>query len=438
MAIEHAFKPKDGERLPCRPGLARTEYVETASGLRLRVTASGARAWSVVFWSPTARTSRRLKLGDAASMPLAAARASARKALHEVEHGGRDPYADRLAAREREQAVRRQRAEDRRRTTEERSRREVTFGSVCREYVKHRRTLPGGKYGRTARPRTLSLWDSMLRVHVEPVIGDRAPEDLRREDLVRVLEGAVSNGGPSMAWNVRGMLSAVWRWMEQRPDALGIRLPAVSPLVGLPKVGADRGSRDRVLSPAEIWKLWRATEDHSLAGPALRFMLLTATRVREATELPWKEIDEQAKVWRLPAERNKGGRVRVIPLSEPALACLRSLPHDGENVFGRARLIRPMKAIRAAMGGERWEPRDLRRTAATLCARLGSDPFVVSLILGHASADDRMPSVTAAYLKWGYGEKVREALDRLGRWVQATVSRKSEPGDVVRFEKRGG
>ncbi len=54
------------------------------------------------------------------------------------------------------------------------------------------------------------------------------------------------------------------------------------------------------------------------------------------------------------------------------------------------------------MAGEPWQPRDLRRTAATLCARLGADPFVVALVLGHAHADVRMPSVTRTYLRWGY------------------------------------
>lgn len=438
MAIECAFRPDDGKRLPWRAGAARTEYHETASGLRLRVTASGARSWYVTFWSATARTSRRLKLGDAATMSLAKARAEARRALHAVEHEGRDPYAERVAEMAREREARQKRAEERRRAADERKLRSVTFAKVCAEYIEHRRTLPGGKYGRVARPRSLSLWDSMLRLHVEPVIGGRSPEDVTREDVVNVLESAVKKGGPSMARNVRGLISAVWRWMADRPRTLGVRLPAVSPFDGLPKIGAERGSRDRVLSPAEVWRLWRATEDEGHAGLALRFMLLTATRVRETTELPSSELDLAGKVWNLPAARNKGGRDHAIPLSVQAIAVLnrtRALAPD-EHVFGRVKLHEPTKAIRAAMGGAPWEPRDLRRTAATICARLGADPFVVSLLLGHASADTRMPTVTGAYLKWGYGERVREALARLGAWVAETVTRKTPPGDVVAFETR--
>ena len=63
------FKPDDGKRLPCREGEDRTEYLERATGLRLRVSRSGSRTWLVAFWSPVAKTTRRLKLGDAAVMP---------------------------------------------------------------------------------------------------------------------------------------------------------------------------------------------------------------------------------------------------------------------------------------------------------------------------------------------------------------------------------
>ena len=96
-------------------------------------------------------------------------------------------------------------------------------------------------------------------------------------------------------------------------------------------------------------------------------------------------------------------------------------------------LAQPIKAIRDAIGVKDWKPRDLRRTAATVCARLGADPFVVSLLLGHARPDARMPAVTAAYLRHSYVEKVGDALATLGKWVEETVTSKKEPGGVVAF-----
>jgi len=109
--------------------------------------------------------------------------------------------------------------------------------------------------------------------------------------------------------------------------------------------------------------------------------------------------------------------------------------HGGADVFDRVRVTESMSRIRAAMGGEPWQPRDLRRTAATLCAGLGADPFVVALVLGHANADGRMPAVTRTYLRWGYQDKVKDALDRLGEWVEQTVRAAEEPGAVAEFRR---
>ena len=49
MAVERTFGAHDGRRLPCVTGEGRTEYHEPATGLRLRVTAQGARTWVLVY-----------------------------------------------------------------------------------------------------------------------------------------------------------------------------------------------------------------------------------------------------------------------------------------------------------------------------------------------------------------------------------------------------
>jgi integrase len=49
--------------------------------------------------------------------------------------------------------------------------------------------------------------------------------------------------------------------------------------------------------------------------------------------LPWSELDLDAGLWRLPAERNKSGRAFEIPLSAPVVETLRMLPRLGPMVF---------------------------------------------------------------------------------------------------------
>jgi integrase len=430
------FRAGDGKRLPCRDREQRTEYVETASGLRLRVTRSGARSWCIAYWSRVAKTTRRLKLGDAAVMPLSKARTAARAALAAVETQGRDPYAERAAQASQEREERRRRAEAR---LQARTRRAPTVAAVCRAYIEHRAALPSGRFGRPARPYTVSLWNGLVRNHVEPSIGGSRSDRVTPEDIVGALEAAVRRGGPSMGVNLRNFLAAAWRWAERRPKALG---GAVAPIAfgALEQVGRPRQQRERSLRPGEVWRLWRATADEGIQGELLRFILLTAARVKEAARLPWSELDLARGTWTLPADRCKTARERAIPLSRPAVALLERVKPEakGRFVFGGAGRVEALVIgrVRERMKGEHWEPRDLRRTCATICASLKTDPFTIALLLGHARADARVPVVTATYNRWNYADQVRAALERFGEWVDDTVSRDREPGDVVSLEAR--
>ena len=80
------------------------------------------------------------------------------------------------------------------------------------------------------------------------------------------------------------------------------------------------------------------------AARGLEFCILTATRTSEAMEARWQEIDLDAKVWTLPAERTKAGREHRIPLSERAVQILREMEKAkyGEFVFTGRKPDRPL------------------------------------------------------------------------------------------------
>ena len=52
------------------------------------------------------------------------------------------------------------------------------------------------------------------------------------------------------------------------------------------------------------------------------FLILTAARSSEVRGVRWEEIEREAAVWTLPAERMKAGREHRVPLSDRALAVL--------------------------------------------------------------------------------------------------------------------
>jgi integrase len=73
----------------------------------------------------------------------------------------------------------------------------------------------------------------------------------------------------------------------------------------------------------------------SIAGLALEFLILTATRAGEAAGARWDGIDMAAKIWVIPANRMKAGKEHRVPLCGRALAILEKLAEarTGDFVF---------------------------------------------------------------------------------------------------------
>ena len=126
------------------------------------------------------------------------------------------------------------------------------------------------------------------------------------------------------ARRVRQRIGAVMRWAvaqgyrEDNPagEAIGAALPknGVRPqhLAALPYAevaGALEQVRGSGAYPATVL--------------AFEFLVLTACRSGEVRGALWKEIDLQAREWRIPPERMKTGREHRVPLSTGALAVLR-------------------------------------------------------------------------------------------------------------------
>ena len=76
-------------------------------------------------------------------------------------------------------------------------------------------------------------------------------------------------------------------------------------------------------------------EQKDLAAKALELAILTAARDGEVRGATWAEIDLDAGVWTIPADRMKAGRAHRVPLSPAAVKLLKSLPR----IVGNAHLF---------------------------------------------------------------------------------------------------
>lgn len=93
------------------------------------------------------------------------------------------------------------------------------------------------------------------------------------------------------------------------------------------------------LRPEELPKLMRSLVMSNLSVPTrclIELQLLTLVRPSEASGARWTEIDFDAKLWTIPAERMKAKREHIVPLSPQALDILdvmKSISAHREHIF---------------------------------------------------------------------------------------------------------
>ena len=260
----------------------------------------------------------------------------------------------------------------------------------------------------------------MLRKHLLPQLAGRPLTDIRRRDMVTVVEttalSGVSNGHHVFA-NSRAFFN--WccskDWIDNSPCD---RLSAAR-LLGPP------GIRQRVLADEELMRIWKAAgllASFSPFGTIVRLLILTAQRRGEVARMRWDELsgldDPARSLWTIDATRYKTAVTHRIPLSAAAVAELQRLERreGGELVFPSRRLAstRPFSGfgklkerLDGLSGVEDWCFHDLRRTARTGMASLGVPENVAELCLGHGRK-----GMSRVYNQHRYEGEMREAFEQ--------------------------
>jgi len=344
----------------------RTFEISDSIGLALRVTPRGTKAWRC--WWTEAGCLRRRTIGRWPEMSAPAARAE-RDRLRAAMSGG------------------------------------TTFAAFCELYL--------AQYARPYK-RSAEFDARLLRRHVIPEIGHRPLVALTRFECSEVIDVIRLRGSRDMASRVRSVLRKVLYFAVER-GAL-----TVNPAARLH--APQSPARDRVLTADEIAG-WFAALDSTPPAPrrVLLLQLLTAARLGEVVGITRGEIDHREAVWHLPAHRAKTGKARAIPLA-PAALSLVDVVTNGNHIealifhTSEDACRRHMRAAVASADLPRATPHDLRRTAATHMAELGTDRQTIDRILGHADA-----SVTARYDRYDRQREQRAALEAWAEKLDAIV-----------------
>ena len=279
---------------------------------------------------------------------------------------------------------------------------------------------------RSNRPRTVQGTERLLRQHVLPHWRGRLMHEITRRDVLDILDRVVDGGAPIAANRVHAAVRKFFNWAVAR-DIL-----AASPCAGVKPPTAER-ARDRVLSDVELRFVWQATDKLSgTFGPLVKLLALTGQRRDEVARMRWDELDLDARLWTLPAERTKNSKPHEIPLSNAALAALQNVPNIAGSPFvfatnggaspvsgysdGKRRLDALLPADMPA-----WRLHDLRRTCASGLARLGINLPVIEKVLNHSSGS--FAGIVGVYQKHSFADEKRQALEAWGRHVDSLVSR---------------
>jgi hypothetical protein len=189
------------------------------SGLSFRVTAAGAKSWNFRFRDPRSAKTTRATIGTYPDLSLAAARQRAEEMRRTVAAGTNPIEAKR---RERQQADTK------------------TFGALAERYL--------NEHARRHK-RSVGNDERNLRLHVLPRWRDRRYDEIRRADVIELVEAMVTDGKPTAANRVQALVSVVFSF------AMDADLVQGNPCARLRRRGKENVGR-RVLTDEEIRLFW--------------------------------------------------------------------------------------------------------------------------------------------------------------------------------------
>lgn len=196
------------------------------------------------------------------------------------------------------EAKRAARDEARRQSTER-----LTFKQAALEYHQiHADGWKNRKHGQQ--------FASTLAAYAFPSLGDRTLTEIDAAAINAAL-APIWTRIPTTAARTKNRIERVIDWVKSgRP---------------LPRKRSENGKEHHPALPyQQIGEfLAELRGKHGVAARALELLILTATRTSEVTGAQWSEIDLDAKIWTIPAQRMKAARSHRVPLSNEA-TCWRS------------------------------------------------------------------------------------------------------------------
>lgn len=386
-------------------------YHGDGAGLYLQITRSGARSW--IFKYTRGGRAREMGLGSAHTISLAEARELAkRQRLLLLE--GEDPIEVREADR---------------RAKELAAAKRLSFDECVKQFI-------AGQAEGWKNPKHRDQWQNSLATYASPYIGALPVADVDTGLVLKCLE-PIWTTKTETATRLRGRIERVLSWAKTRGYRTGEN-PArwkghlEHSLAKPDKLAKVKHHPALPYADAAVF-MTALRKQPGVAARALEFAILTAARTGEIIGARWDEIDRDAKVWTVPADRMKMGAEHRVPLCARAneiLDDVERLRTTGDYVFPGLKEGKPLSNMAMLKLLERMERADLtvhgfRSTFRDWAAELTNFPrWMAEKALAHLVGDES----ERAYQRGDLLEKRRRMMDS---WAKFCAKERNDAENIV-------
>jgi len=302
----------------------------------------------------------------------------------------------------------------------------VTFKECAEQYFKfHSRKWKNAKHA--------AQFLSTLRMYAYPVLGKVPVAAIDKALVLKAIE-PIWYQKTETASRVRGRIEAVLDFAKTRGYRSGEN-PAAwdgNLVHALPARGTiAKVEHHAALSYSDLPSFMEqiATRE-GVAARALEFTILTAARTGEVIGTRWSEIDLEAKLWTIPAERMKAKREHRVPLTSKVVEILKALPREADFVFPGGHKGAPISNMAMAqllkrVGRDNITVHGFRSAFRDWAAeRTNYANHVIEMALAHVIGD----KVEAAYRR---GDLFAKRSRLMGDWARFCTAKPADAAGVV-------
>ena len=176
-------------------------------------------------------------------------------------------------------------------------------------------------------PNTYSRDYSQYQRDIKPFIGHMNIEDITAPDILAIGKAIEARGATDMARRAMRQTGQIFK--QAIREGLVTHNPANDLTIALKPHKVKHHSR---VTSQQLPKLLQDIDAYGgdlLVKLGFWFLCYTFVRTQELRFMEWNEIDYQAKIWRIPADKMKMDRPHLVPLAPQVMAILEQIKQLG-------------------------------------------------------------------------------------------------------------